>query len=59
MSASRDFRRVFATLETWRRWAKRNGLRAPKTRPAAAKAQFDEIVNALNAEFGAKGRLPW
>ncbi|MEX1253602.1 MAG: hypothetical protein WEE64_04615 [Dehalococcoidia bacterium] len=46
-------------LETWQRWAKRTGLRGPKMRPAAARATFEEVVGALNAEFGAKGRLPW
>jgi hypothetical protein len=46
-------------LETWRRWARRASLRGRKMRPAAARASFEEIVSALNAEFRASARLPW
>ncbi len=46
-------------LETWRRWARRAGLRGVNVPPPEAKAAFEAEVDALNTEFSAKGRLPW
>jgi hypothetical protein len=46
-------------LETWRPWARRASLGGPKMLPVAARAAFEEIVRALNAEWHATGRLPW
>jgi hypothetical protein len=46
-------------LETWRRWARRAGLRGRKLLPSAARASLEEAVSALNAKAGAKARLPW
>lgn len=47
------------TLQTWERWARHVGLSKRKMDTEEAKELFDEVVGALNARFGAKGKLPW
>jgi hypothetical protein len=46
-------------LETWRRWARRRGLRGPKMAAVEAKRALEELVRELNVRFQADGRLPW
>lgn len=46
-------------LETWQQWASRIGFTSPRILPGAAKNNLAEKIEALNKEFGARGRLPW
>lgn len=46
------------TLESWSHWANRLGLRSHVS-VTEAKAELGRRVERLNAEFDAKGRLPW
>lgn len=46
------------TLESWSHWARRVGLR-DRVSAAQARAELGERVQRLNAEFIARGRLPW
>lgn len=46
-------------LESWEHWARRTGFVCEKMSPENAKKQFEEVLHALNAQFDARGRLPW
>ncbi len=46
-------------LESWERWARRVGLKGQRPTAGQAKQELSEKLGALNAAFGAKGKLPW
>jgi hypothetical protein len=46
-------------LETWPQWASRVGFRAEKMMPQQAKNELARILEEVNQQFGAKGKLPW
>jgi hypothetical protein len=46
-------------IRTWDRWARNAGFKGRKMAPQQAREQFEEVVDRLNVEFKAKGRLPW
>lgn len=47
-------------IETWEHWAWRTGFPATVLPPPEdARAELDEIVERLNADFGAEAKLPW
>jgi hypothetical protein len=46
-------------VETWKTWADSVQLGAVKLTPAEGKAQLELVVARLNAQFGARGILPW
>jgi hypothetical protein len=45
-------------LEAWGRWAARLRV-APLASPAEGRRQLDGVLDALNARFAGRGRLPW
>jgi hypothetical protein len=46
-------------LRTWAAWAESVQLGAVTLTPAESKAQLESVVARLNAQFGARGTLPW
>jgi hypothetical protein len=46
------------TLESWSHWARRVGLRS-RMSVATARAELEQRVERVNAQFDAKARLPW
>src|ERR1700722_4879963 len=46
-------------VQTWTAWAESVQLGAVALTPAEGKAQLDSVVARLNAQFGARGTLPW
>jgi len=46
-------------LETWKIWARRNGFPIGTMQPESAIQKMEERVGKLNAQFEAKGQLPW
>jgi hypothetical protein len=46
-------------IRTWDRWARNAGFKGQKIAPQQAREQFHRIVERLNVEFKATGRLPW
>ena len=46
-------------LETWEHWAERVGGKLKKTSATRAMKSFEERLESLNMEFGAKAKLPW
>ena len=46
-------------IETWQRWANRQGFTTRRISAQHAKRRIEEKVMALNEEFGARARLPW
>jgi hypothetical protein len=45
-------------LESWERWADRIGVR-DRTSANDARKEFERIMESLNRQFRANGRLPW
>ncbi len=45
-------------LEAWDRWAHRLGIKSRVT-VQRARADLDDVLDALNEQFDGKGRLPW
>jgi len=46
------------SLERWQKWAEQTSP-PDKISVEDAKAEFERIVDSLNSQFHAKGRLPW
>jgi len=46
-------------VQTWKSWADSVQLGAVALTPAEGKAQLEPVVARLNAQFGARGTLPW
>ena len=46
-------------LRSWKYWAKQVGLSSKKKNVVNAKREFEQIVQDLNEEYGAKASLPW
>jgi hypothetical protein len=46
-------------LRSWKHWAKQVGLSSRKKNVVNAKREFEQIVQDLYEEFGAKATLPW
>lgn len=47
-------------LETWETWARRVGFALEERQvPEDGQRTLEEALDALNARFGARGRLPW
>jgi hypothetical protein len=46
-------------VQTWVNWAHGVGLAEPWPPLASARASLEAVVDRLNAEYGARGRLPW
>jgi hypothetical protein len=46
-------------VQTWTAWAESVQLGAVTLTPAEGKAQLESVVARLNAQFGARGTLPW
>jgi ferric-dicitrate binding protein FerR (iron transport regulator) len=44
-------------LMSWRRWAKRAGVKSGEL--TKAKASLEKLVEYLNRRHGGRGRLPW
>ncbi len=45
-------------LRSWREWSSMTGFHE-STEAGEAKRKFEKLVEILNEEFGARGRLPW
>jgi len=46
-------------LMSWRRWAKRAGVKGGEQPVAEAKASLEKLAEYLNWSYGGRGRLPW
>ena len=46
-------------LEGWKVWAKRMDFKPKPISAEDSKRKFEEILEKLNSQFGAKGTLPW
>lgn len=46
-------------LETWRHWVERKALKDPKITAENAMKSLQDRLDKVNAQFGAKARLPW
>jgi hypothetical protein len=46
-------------VQTWAAWAESVQLGAVTLTPVEGKAQLESVVARLNAQFGARGTLPW
>jgi hypothetical protein len=46
-------------VQTWKAWAESVQLDAVTLTPAEGRAQLEAVVARLNAQFGARGTLPW
>ncbi|MBZ5595983.1 MAG: hypothetical protein LAP39_27385 [Acidobacteriia bacterium] len=46
-------------LEAWDHWLQRTGFAATKVSPDLARDTLEQLVESLNHQFNARGRLPW
>jgi hypothetical protein len=46
-------------VQTWTAWAESVQLGAVTFTPAEGKSQLESVIARLNAQFGARGTLPW
>jgi hypothetical protein len=46
-------------LESWRHWTRRVGSELPKIKPEQARRKLEELLDNLNLQFQARGKLPW
>jgi hypothetical protein len=46
-------------LQTWKRWATGRVGAAPRSTSQAGKKAFEDLLSALNTQFGTRGHLPW
>lgn len=46
-------------LQTWERWESGVDMGGERIAPAAAKAEFEHVLSALNARYGGSAWLPW
>lgn len=46
-------------LMTWQRFARKRNLPLSRQSPQKARAKLEKVIRTMNAEFGARARLPW